>query len=192
MRCFSGGRFRINLVYEDNGVLDVHSNQSQQAQDGEKVECLAQQQQSQYDADKDKRKHQQDDDGFAVGFEQEQQGDEHQEKRQRHVGCQCGIGFGLAFLFAEVFHGISFGNIDFFLHLLPHTVKGGNGIYTPAGVGLRHHNHLAVVVLHVGELVLVVELTDHLLQRGGFARSSEYGQRAQVVNAERVDCVVFQ
>ena len=100
---FSGGRFRINLVYEDNGVLDVHSNQSQQSQNGEKVECLAQQQQSQYDTDKDKRKHQQDDDGFAVGLEQEQQGDEHQEKRQRHVGCQCGIGFGLAFLFAEVY-----------------------------------------------------------------------------------------
>ena len=37
-RGFSGSGFRINLVHQHDGILDIHSNQPQQAEDGEEVE----------------------------------------------------------------------------------------------------------------------------------------------------------
>ena len=190
-RCLSGSSFHINLVYQYNGILDIHTNQSQQTEDGEEVERLAEHQQPQHNTDEDKRQHQQDDNWLTVCAEQEQQCDEHQEKRQRQVGSQCRVAFRLAFLLSEVLHGVSFRHLNLLLHLFPHPVEGSDGIHSTAWVGLCHHHHLSVIIFHVRELILEIEFTDHLFQRSGLLGGAEYRKRAQVVDAERVYRVVL-
>ena len=141
--------FDVDLVYQYNGVFDIHTDQSQQAENGEEVERFAQQQQSQYDADEYQRKHQQDDCRLAIRLEQQQQGGKHQEEGQRQILCQSFVRFHLTLLFTKVFQGVAFRNLDFLLYLRPYLVESCDGVHSPSRVTLRNHHQLPVIVFHV-------------------------------------------
>ena len=182
------GQTGVDFVDDDDGVLNLHADEGEQAQERHEAERLVEGEKPADDAHKDERHGQEDDEGLAEGVEEEDGNHEHDGDNARHFPKETLVGVTGSFLFATPFGSVAGGKrLGEFFNVRTEAAEGGVGVVAESGVGLDGEAKETVAAMDDGVLGDSLESGEDLHQRNGLGE----GARAEPRRQEGVGILTF-